>query len=548
MTVSTPRLVTSTLAATTAALATLAIAPSAHANAINCDASALRVSVLGTAIEPVTANRGKAACAPVSSPIVDLTKLGVPLTASVLTATTNAGGQRETQRAIATGGVANLALGQLPNLGLPDLTTLIPAQLKTISLDLSPIAALANPILLLAGLPPLPSAIDVGLEAAIKDLLNPLPNVAVLSAGTLNAFAGASCVNGAATPFAAPQIANVSVLGQTIGADGLVNGVLPILNTQSIDLSKLDLTKLVLPKLITDLGLSVITQPVLTLVNGLLSTTLSALPPIQVPAVLADVSVKPGVKTTSGTVVTQHALDVHVALLGQTLVDGTIGEARVNTAGVDCTPASTPAVEQPAGGSGTDLVLQCTKRKVVLTDVYRRGRKVVLIGAADKKLAGRTVTIRFEGDGTTAAQTAVRKDGSFTATAPLPAKRLRGTNRARYKAIVGSQKSLNLKLERRMAVTRMTSRNGKVTISGYVTRPLGKPLQPIKVQRRLSCKRTVTVKTFRPKADGRFSVTVDAPDGQTAAVYRLGTKVRKSTTNPKLFPTFTLPRGVNLTS
>lgn len=541
---STPRRVTSVLAATFAASVTLATGPSAHANPINCDASALRVTVLGTAVEPVTANRGKTACVPFTAPaLVDTTKLGIPLVASVLTAQTNAGGDHDTQRAIAIGGATNLAIGRLPSLGLPDVSTLIPDALKTVSISLAPISAVANPILALAGLPPLPSSIDIGLAAAIKDLVQPLPDVAVLSAGALNAFAGARCVNGAATPFAAPQIADVSVLGQTVGADGLVNGALPVLNTQSIDLSKLDLTKVVLPKVITDLGLSVLTQPVLALVNGLVQTTLGALPPISVPAVLADVSVRPGVKTTSGTVVTQHALDVHVALLGQTLLDGVIGEARVNTAGVDCTPAPAAAPE-PTGGS--DLVLQCTKRRVVLTDVYRRGRAVVLVGAADRKLVGKTVRIRFDADGSTAATTTVKPDGSFTARAPLPARRLRDTNRARYTAIVAGQKSLNLKLMRRMSVTSMTSAGGTVTITGKVSRPLGSPVQTIKVQQRLSCRKTVTVKTIRPRRDGTFTVTVAAPDGQTAAVYRLATKVRKTERNPKLFPTFTLPRGVNL--
>ena len=40
---------------------------------------------------------------------------------------------------------------------------------------------------------------------------------------------------------------------------------------------------------------------------------------------------------------------------------------------------------------------------------------------------------------------------------------------------------------------------------------------------------------------------VDAPKDTPATVYRLGTKVRKSATNKKLFPTFTLPQGVDLT-
>ena len=47
-------------------------------------------------------------------------------------------------------------------------------------------------------------------------------------------------------------------------------------------------------------------------------------------------------------------------------------------------------------------------------------------------------------------------------------------------------------------------------------------------------------------ADGTFSVTVKAPAGETAAVYRLESKVREKRSNPRSYPTFTLPRGVAL--
>ena len=41
-------------------------------------------------------------------------------------------------------------------------------------------------------------------------------------------------------------------------------------------------------------------------------------------------------------------------------------------------------------------------------------------------------------------------------------------------------------------------------------------------------------------------MTVSAPPKQQAAVYRFETRVRKNYSNPKLFPTFTLPRYVDL--
>ena len=524
----------STLGAAIAVLAFLSLASSAQAaSAINCDASALRVSVLGQALEPATANRAEPACATVKAPGVDLTTAGLPLTAGVLTAATFAGGEREQQKAIAVGGLAQLNLAKLPALQLPDLSTLIPAQLKTVTVDLGALSLLLAPL-------GLPTKIEIGLEAALKDLVNPLPDVSVLSVGAATAYAGATCKDGQAVPFATHQLADVSVLGQTLGTDGLLDGVLQILDSQSIDLSKLDLTKIVLPKVIADLGLSALTKPLLTQIQGIVGTVLSALPPIAIPAQLAQVSVKPGVKTTSGGLTVQHALDVHIALLGQTLIDGTIGEARVSTTDVDCTPAP------KAKTTATDLALECTTRDLVLTDVYRSGGRVRLLGAADKKLVGKTVAIRFEATGATVAQTIVKPDGSFTATAPLPPRKLRTSNRARYRASVGSERSLNLKLERRMVVTKMESAKGKVVISGRVTRPLARPARPIQVQRRVSCKRNETVRSFLPRADGTFKVTVDAPTGQSAAVYRLATQVRKNTSNPKRYPTFTLPRGINL--
>lgn len=506
-----------------AALAVLVAAPSAHAaSPMNCDASALRVNLLGQPIEPVTANRAQAACNTVT------------VGNGVLSAATFAGGEREQQKALAIGGLASFDAGQLPTLGLPDLSTLIPAELKTVHVDLSALSLLLTPL-------GLPTSIEVGLEAAIKDLVQPLPDVSVLSVGAATAYAGATCKAGQAVPFSTHQLADVSVLGQSLGADGVLDGLLQVLDTQSIDPSNLDVSKLVLPKVIADLGLSALTQPLLTQIQGLIGGVLGVLPPIVIPAQIANVSVKPGLKTQVGGLLTQHALDVHVELLGQTLVDGTIGEARVNTTGVDCSPATKKA---PPGT--TELTLECTTRKLVLTDVYRRDDRVRLLGVADKSLVGRSVALRFEADGTTVAHATVEADGSFAATAPLPPKKLRDSNRARYRASIGSERSLNLKLARRMIVTEMRYLNGKVTISGRVTRPLARPIEPIQVQRRVTCRRNETVRSFLPKSDGTFTVTVAAPKGQSGAVYRLATKVVNNERNPKRYPTFTLPRGINL--
>jgi hypothetical protein len=182
----------------------------------------------------------------------------------------------------------------------------------------------------------------------------------------------------------------------------------------------------------------------------------------------------------------------------------------------------------------------------MLIDVLRRGNRVKLLGAADKQYAGRTVGIVFAAGHRTVAHAVVRKDGSFSTTAPLPAARLRGTNRARYQAVIGSERSLNLKLTRRMIVESVTSARGKVRIRGRVTGPLASPRRAIVVKRRVTCSKTVTVARVRPSRSGRFTVVVAAPKGQAAAVYRLSTSVRNTLANPRLYPTFTLPRAVDL--
>ena len=76
--------------------------------------------------------------------------------------------------------------------------------------------------------------------------------------------------------------------------------------------------------------------------------------------------------------------------------------------------------------------------------------------------------------------------------------------------------------------------------------PLGKPRRAVTIKRRVSCAKAVTVKVVTPDASGRFAVTIPAPPTGHAAVYRLQTSVPRSARNAKLFPTFTLPRAVEL--
>jgi hypothetical protein len=211
-------------------------------------------------------------------------------------------------------------------------------------------------------------------------------------------------------------------------------------------------------------------------------------------------------------------------------------------------PAS-PAVKPPAApaGGATELLLSCGDRKVVLEDVFADRGRVQLLGVADRHFAGQKVSLVFSAGGKVVATATVGADGRFKATAPLPPRGLRNSDRARYVAKVGGQSSLNLKLARRMLVTRVGSAGGKVTIAGRVVPPLAaRPKdRTITLQRIVACKKAQTVTKLRPRSNGSFSVTVPAVAGQTAAVYRLSTRVRSSARGKRLQTTYTLPRAVD---
>jgi hypothetical protein len=205
--------------------------------------------------------------------------------------------------------------------------------------------------------------------------------------------------------------------------------------------------------------------------------------------------------------------------------------------------SSTPGIRAEVP---SQLALQCTKRKLVLIDVLQRGNRVDLRGAADRHLIGNRVEIFFAATGRALASAVVGADGFFHTTVPLPAASIRSTNRARYQARIGNDRSLDLKLTRRMDVRSITAGGETVTIRGRVVGPLAKPVAPIVVQRRVSCSQYVTATRVAPNRDGTFTATLPAPPHQQAAVYRAATFVRKDSTNVKLFRTFTLPRVVAL--
>jgi hypothetical protein len=240
-----------------------------------------------------------------------------------------------------------------------------------------------------------------------------------------------------------------------------------------------------------------------------------------------------------GRTLTQDGPRLTASIAGQTLADLTLGQASVSAGDVDCASAG------PGGASIPAAQLACTARSLALVDVTTRGGRTRFSGAADRRHAGRRVDVIAQWNGRVVARPIVQDDGSFAASAGLPPKALRRSNRARYQARIGNERSLGLKLFRRMLVDRMTSSDGMVRITGHVV-GLARPVQAITIKRRVSCAREVTARTIKPDRTGHFSVTIPAPPTGQLAVYRLQTRVPSGLRGGRLFQTFTLPRAVEL--
>jgi hypothetical protein len=207
------------------------------------------------------------------------------------------------------------------------------------------------------------------------------------------------------------------------------------------------------------------------------------------------------------------------------------GSSGVSNAATN-TVASEKAIEK--------VLLGCSTRPLVLNDVVQKGGKVLLIGAAERAQAGKQVKIVF-GSSKVVATATVSASGEFSTSAPLPPAKIRAGNGARYMAELGSLRSLDLKLTRRLALEPPGIAAGKVTLRGQVVPPLAEPLATVTISQQVECGKTTVVARVKPSASGRFKVTLPAPAGARGAIYRLTSSVAPSRGSHHSFATYSLP-------
>ena len=192
-----------------------------------------------------------------------------------------------------------------------------------------------------------------------------------------------------------------------------------------------------------------------------------------------------------------------------------------------------------------ELLLGCSKRSLVLNDVLIHNGRVLLLGSAAKALIGKKVKIIFDGK-EQVASAKVGANGQFSTTASLPPASIRNTNNARYQAQSGKERSLNLKLTRRLELEPPKFSKGTVTLTGQVVPPLTKPVSSVSIEQELECGRTTIAKRFTPPKSGRFKVTLTVPAAAKAGIYRLTSAVIEKPGAKHHFATFSLPLPVVL--
>jgi hypothetical protein len=163
-----------------------------------------------------------------------------------------------------------------------------------------------------------------------------------------------------------------------------------------------------------------------------------------------------------------------------TNADGTSAAATASLS-VGAPPASIssgPArVTRPPGIASTpqqieELLRGCTSARLVLNDVYVKGNRVAISGSAAKSLVGKKVKILFGVKQKQVASAVVKADGEYATSAPLPPVAAREANSTRYQAVIGKERSLRLKLARRLELEPPIARGTTVTLSGRVQPPL----------------------------------------------------------------------------
>jgi hypothetical protein len=200
------------------------------------------------------------------------------------------------------------------------------------------------------------------------------------------------------------------------------------------------------------------------------------------------------------------------------------GDGAIDGADPGCLPG--PADDNEGDETPGDLVL-CGSRDISLVRADVKGSKVELSGFVATRFAGQKVdlSVRYlgrRGRPKKLGSVTAGADGAFTGRVAKPSRKL--FNLARYRAQVGSAKSVELKLPQSLASSSLRAAGGMLELRGQVDRAvLGK--RNAVVVKRILCGKYTTVGQAKPDKKGRYVVRFPAPASGGSALYRAETKV-----------------------
>ncbi|MEA2365027.1 MAG: hypothetical protein QOI32_539 [Thermoleophilaceae bacterium] len=201
------------------------------------------------------------------------------------------------------------------------------------------------------------------------------------------------------------------------------------------------------------------------------------------------------------------------------------GDGAIDSADPGCLAG--PNDDNEGDETPSDLVL-CGSRDISLVRADVKGSKVQLSGFVATKFAGQKVTLSVRylkraGKAEKLGAVTAAADGSFKGSVKRPKRK--AFTFARYRAQVGTSKSVELKLPQSLASSSLKrAAGGMLELRGQVDRELLGKRNAV-VVKRILCGKYSTVSQAKPDKKGKYVVRFPAPASGGSALYRAETKV-----------------------
>jgi hypothetical protein len=253
-----------------------------------------------------------------------------------------------------------------------------------------------------------------------------------------------------------------------------------------------------------------------------------------VPPVVTITAPAPGATITASSATLTYNAASQDGTVSCTPASGTVVPLAVgiNTLTVNCVDNFGNAASASVTVYHPDALPECA-RDVAITDVTRVGSRTRIRGVARLRFAGQTVKLQYRPTGSKTAGTAtVRADGSFSAVVRRPSRPSYRSNSARYRALLGTTATAWVKVTRRMGATAVTYSNGRLTISGSVSKPLARG-QRLRVLRSDACGAYRQIGSLTIRSSGSFKGSVSSGGAAQSAVMIRLSAIVGSSSNPR---------------